>query len=96
MLDKYAAELFADNINMMVPWYILASYAYYVEDDPIVSDSFFDDMAKTLLTVWDEVEHRHKHLLSKDMLDAGTYIGEYPSIIEGALEDLRAHTKLVK
>lgn len=94
MLDKYAAEIFADNINMMVPWYIMASCAYYVEDKPIVSDSFFDDMAKTLLVLWDDVEHRHKHYLTKDMLEAGTYLGDYPSIIEGALEDLRAQRRL--
>lgn len=96
MLDKYAAELFADNINMLVPWYILAAYAYYVEDRPILSDSFFDDMAKTLLVVWDDVEHYHKHYLTKDMLNAGTYIGKYPGIVEGSLKELRTQNKLIK
>lgn len=96
MLDKYAAELFADNINMLVPWYILAAYAYYVEDSPILSDSFFDDMSKTLLVVWDDVDHYHKHYLTKDMLNAGTYIGEYPGIVEGSLEELRTQNKLIK
>jgi len=41
ILDQYAAELFAKNQNMMVPYYLMASYAYYKEDDPIFSDSFF-------------------------------------------------------
>ena len=31
---KHAAELFAKNINMMVPLYLMASYAYYKQDDP--------------------------------------------------------------
>lgn len=32
MLDNHAAKLFADNINMMVPWYLMASYAYYEQE----------------------------------------------------------------
>lgn len=89
MLDKEAAVLFAKNINMMVPWYLMAAMAYYQEDDPILSDSFFDNMAKTMLEVYDDIEHYHKHLVTKKDLDAGTYLGEYPSIIKGALADLR-------
>ena len=89
MLDKEAAALFAKNINMMVPWYLMAAMAYYQEDDPILSDSFFDNMAKTMLEVYDDIEHYHKHLVTKKDLDAGTYLGEYPSIIKGALADLR-------
>mgnify|MGYP000151754754 FL=1 len=89
ILDDYAAELFSKNINMMVPYYLMASYAYYVEDDPIFSDAFYDNLAKTILAVWDSIEHRHKHILNTDMLEAGSFMGEYPSIISGALESLR-------
>ena len=74
---------------MMVPWYLIAAYAYYKQDNPIFSDSFFDDLAKTLLAVWDDVEHRHKQYITLDMLNAGTYIGEYHGIVEGALEELQ-------
>ena len=90
MLDDHAAKLFAKNINMMVPWYLMAAYAYYKQDDPILSDSFFDDLAKTLLAVWNDVEHRHKQYITADMLNAGTYIGKYPGIVEGAVEQLRS------
>ena len=89
MFDEHAAELFAKNINMMVPWYLMAAYAYYVQDDPIFTDSFFDNLAKTMLAVWDDIEHQHKHLISTDDLRGGTYLGEYPSIVAGALESLR-------
>jgi NAD-dependent DNA ligase len=89
MLDDHAADLFAKNINMMVPYYLMASFAYYKQDNPIFSDSFFDNMAKTMLHCWSDIEHRHKHLINTDDLSAGTYLGEYPSIVEGALEDLR-------
>ena len=89
ILDDHAAEIFAKNINMMVPYYLMASYAYYVEDDPIFSDAFYDNLAKTILAVWDSIEHRHKHILNTDMLEAGSFVGEYPSIVSGALESLR-------
>ena len=75
---------------MMVPYYLMASYAYYVEDDPIFSDSFYDDMSKTMIQMWDEIQHYHKHIIDIDALSAGSFLGEYPSIIPGALESLRA------
>lgn len=93
ILDDYAAEIFADNINMMVPWYLMAAYAYYKQDDPILSDQFFDSMAKTMLTVWDDINHRHKHLITVNDLEAGSYLGEYPSIVEGALEEMLAQRR---
>jgi len=89
MMDERAANIFAKNINMMVPWYLMAAYAYYREDNPILSDSFFDEMAKTMLEVWDDIEHFHKHLINKDDLAAGTYLGEYPLRVQGGLENLR-------
>lgn len=89
MLDDHASKIFAKNINMMVPWYLMASYAYYKEDNPIFSDSFFDEMGKTMLAVWDDIEHFHKHLITKDDLKAGSYLGEYPSRVKGGLESVR-------
>jgi NAD-dependent DNA ligase len=93
ILDDHAAEIFAKNINMMVPYYLMASYAYYVEDDPIFTDGFYDNLSKTILAVWDSIEHHHKHILTTDMLEAGSFIGEYPSIVSGALESLREQNK---
>ena len=88
-LDKTCADLIDTNINMAVPWYIMAAYAYYVEDDPILSDSRFDRLAKTMLENWDKIEHMHKHLITKSDLEAGTYLGEYPSRVEGAVKQIR-------
>lgn len=89
MLDDHAANLFAENINMMVPWYLMAAYAYYKEDDPIFSDHFFDEMGKTMLERWNDINHRHKHLITVDDLRASTFLGEYPSIVEGAVASAR-------
>lgn len=88
-IEKYCIEVISSNKNMLVPWYLMASYAYYEEDDPLISDSLFDKLARRLLESWDEIEHRHKDYLTQDMLKAGTYIGYYPSLVQGAVEQVR-------
>ena len=87
--DQDAALLFMENLNMMVPYYLMASYAYYKQDDPIFSDAFFDNMGKTMLERWDDIEHWHKEYINKGDLKAGTFLGEYPTRVEGALRSLR-------
>jgi NAD-dependent DNA ligase len=67
----------------------MAAYAYYVEDKPFLEDHTFDRLATKMLNHWDEIEHFHKEFLTKDMLEAGTYLGEYPSRIQGAVAELR-------
>lgn len=94
--ENHAAKIFQQNINMMVPYYIMASFAYYVEDEPIFSDGFYDALAKTILERWDEIEHWHKGYLDKDALEAGSYLGDYPSIVSGALKSLRASVNVCK
>jgi NAD-dependent DNA ligase len=78
------------NPNMLVPYYLMLSYAYYKQDDPIVSDGFYDKLARKLLKEYDNIEHYHKHLISKDDLRAGSYLGDYPGIVEGALDNFRS------
>jgi len=87
--DQDAALLFMENLNMMVPYYLMASYAYYKQDDPIFTDAFFDNMGKTMLERWDDIEHWHKEYINKGDLKAGTFLGEYPTRVEGALRSLR-------
>ena len=70
--------------NLLIPYYIMMAYRYYEKDDPIVSDSLFDLTAKKILSEWENLSHVHKKYLNKDMLVAGSYIGEYPSMAVGA------------
>tara|TARA_Y100000816_G_scaffold233554_1_gene178994 strand:- start:1004 stop:1249 length:246 start_codon:yes stop_codon:yes gene_type:complete len=65
--------------------YLMCAYAYYELDKPLIEDFEFDALAKDILNNWDNVQHMHKHLLTKDMLVAGTYLGEYPNIVKGAV-----------
>lgn len=89
MLDSHADVLIESNINMSVPYYLMASYAYYVQDNPIFSDGYYDELAKTILENWDNITHWHRDVLKKDDLAAGSFLGEYPSIVEGALAEVR-------
>ena len=89
LFDKDCLDHVGDNLNMTVPWYLMAAYAYYVEDRPILSDSIFDRLAKIMLESWDAIEHCHKDHLNEDMLEAGTYLGEYPGRFKGAVQALR-------
>ena len=88
-IEKACTDICDDSINMYIPWYLMAAYAYYEDDNPIISDRLFDLIAKRILENWDQIEHMHKSYLTKDMLQAGTYIGEYPTRIKGALNDVR-------
>jgi NAD-dependent DNA ligase len=67
----------------------MAAYAYYVEDDPILTDAQYDRLVKRMIESWDKIEHRHKELISFDALKAGSYLGKYPSIVEGAVKQIR-------
>jgi len=88
-VERIITNRITANTNMLVPLYLMLSYAYYVQDDPIASDGFYDKLARKLLKEYDNIEHRHKHHISKDALEAGSFLGEYPSIVEGALKDFR-------
>ena len=62
----------------------MCSYAYYKLDKNLITDHEFDQLSKDILANYDNIEHMHKHLVTKEMLDAGTYLGEYPKMVIGA------------
>lgn len=76
---------------VMVPWYLIASHAYYHLDRPVLSDAAFDALGRRLLGAWHGIEHRHKHLIGEDALRAGTLLldeTEYPSMAKDAARRL--------
>ena len=79
-------ELCKKNKNLLVPWYLMACYMYYQELESIMSDSEFDSICKDLKKHWNSIEHRHKDLIDKGSLDAGTgyQIRFYPTMVKGA------------
>lgn len=74
--------------SMAVPHYLMASYQYYVKDDPYLSDGCYDWLCKFLLEHWCEIEHWHKHLIDRKALLAGTgfYLKEYPQRVKFAAQ----------
>lgn len=77
------------NPNLCVPYILMASYLYYHKDvSPPTSDTEFDTICKLALDKWDEIRHRHKKLIKRDDLRAGTLYSlpehKYPLIVKGA------------
>lgn len=90
--DQICVEITSANINMLVPWWIMAAYCYDVEDSPIISDNEFDNLVQKLDQNWDKIDHEHKHLLDRSMLKSSIAIqGKYPAKAIGAAKRLIGH-----
>lgn len=80
MLDEQVSD------KPLVPWILMASYIYYRRPDldPIISDTMYDAMCRILLDNWDDIEHMHKNLITKEDLKSGTLYRlldhDYPTI----------------
>jgi hypothetical protein len=74
MRDFKATLEIEQDINAGVRWYLMAAYAYYIKDAPIVSDDFFDRLAVRLRNSWETIEHPHKHLITEDDLWCGSLL----------------------
>lgn len=86
--------IYDDNINMLVPYYLMYSYLYYEENESIVPDAEYDRICKTLYEKWNDIEHRHKNLIDKDTLLAGTgFQLKYPEMVKGAAKRLMKESK---
>ena len=73
------------NPNMLVPYYLMFSYAYYKENESLITDSEYDQICQDLITNWNNITHWHKPLLSLESLKAGTgYDIKYPPRVVGA------------
>ena len=80
---------YQNNPNMLVPYYLMYSYAYYKENESLISDTEYDDICKQIIDKWDNITHWHKSLLTLDALKAGTgYDIEYPNRVISAAKTL--------
>lgn len=69
-----AAEVSAESrkLNAVFGEYLEHSIRYYLLDAPVVPDTYFDGLCKTLLAGWGLVTHRLKHMCDESALRAGT------------------------
>lgn len=92
MYDDYARECFSKNKNSVISWVLMASYSYYCLDTPLLSDEVFDKMMSWIGDNYDNLEHRHKHLISKEDCIAGSLysigVMGYPNIVKNSAEGL--------
>jgi NAD-dependent DNA ligase len=85
MFDTEASRLISRNPHVIVPWILMAAYAYYIEDSPILSDGFFDALCRQLSETWDEIRHRHKFIIDRRSLRKSSslhYLGvdDFPNL----------------
>jgi NAD-dependent DNA ligase len=86
--DRDRALRMADlSFNMLVPYYLMASYLYYELDVSLFPDEEYDKVCLHLDLFWDGIEHQHKHLIDRGALSAttGYTIKDYPlRVMHGA------------
>lgn len=67
-------------------YYMIFSFLYYFADWTPIPDHLYDELCVRLGKEWDELEHPHKHLSSKEDMIAttGYAIVSYPDRVIGA------------
>lgn len=77
--------------------YLMSCYAYEELAAPFLTDAEFDQLGQHIAKEWDNIEHRHKHLIDRDscMFTSGITkpYHEWPLIILNATHQ---HTKVPK
>lgn len=94
LFDGYMYEIIHWNVNMSIPWFLMAAYGYYEVDDNILSDAAYDALAKFIVKEWNHIEHRHKHLIDVESLKKTSSIFDvvYPGMVKGAYKELKKIT----
>lgn len=71
--------------NMLVPYYLMASYLYYHCDRSPMTDQAYDLCCQRLDAEWFWIEHRHKDIIDPNSLAATTGYNlrrtDYPTIV---------------
>lgn len=76
--------------NMLIPFFLMASYAYYNRAMNMMPDNAFDALSGRVYREWDSIKHRHKHMVDRESCRAtGVNLNEdqWPKIIIGATMD---------
>lgn len=97
--SAYMTGLVNTNPNLSVPWFLLTSYLYYLHDMSLVTDNSFESMTRVMVEHWNNIAHRHKQLVTPDMLRAGTAFNlleeDYPTITKSAAWALAREDRLI-
>lgn len=79
------------NHELLIPWWLMACYAYYEMDDPIISDPVFDWVTSEIKRIGVEnFTHRHACLIDEMAINCGTGFDiKYPEIVKSAARHKR-------
>ena len=94
LLDDISREECKRNKNTVVGFILLGSYIYYhrPHQNYLFKDTTFDSMCKFMLKHYDNIEHKYKHLITKEDLEAGTLYSlqdwQYPTHLARIAEEL--------
>ena len=92
VLDGMCRHVMSTCPNGVIPWWMIASYLYYIHDISLLSDGLYDEMARDMLDRWDTLEHQHKHLITPEDLKMGSLFRlkaeDYPGMTKGAAAHL--------
>lgn len=92
LFDAECDEACRRRPSKLVSWWLMASFCYYILDDPILSDAMFDHVAKEIAEHWNGLDHPHKHMLGcPDNVNSGYHLAksDYPSRVWHAICALR-------
>ena len=91
--DAECLKAIEDAPNTSVAWWLMASYQYYIKDDPILSDGVYDAISNYITDNWGRITHRHKSLLLSPEVcrSSGHHLNaeDYPQIAVHAVKTLR-------
>lgn len=90
--DTFFLEKSQESPNILVPWWLMAVWAYE-NDDPILSDAVFDVLVARLGSQWDSIVHPHRYLLDRKAIKGRMGLkGEFPSIAISAAMRLQQYS----
>jgi NAD-dependent DNA ligase len=80
---------YEDDCDLLVPWFLMACFAYYELGRPIMSDAEFDHLVGLLAEHWEVIDHPHKKLIDPEIFSVGSgFALDYPSIVRFSTMDL--------
>ena len=66
LYDLEVAELVAKHPSAAVAWMLIASYAYYIHNNELITDATFDYLRKVVQENFDTITHPHLHLVHEN------------------------------
>ena len=92
--DQKCLRVSRNNNSAAISWVLMASYAYYIEDDPIISDIVYDGLIRQLGNSFGEwAAQPNATFITMDRIKAGSLFDvaadQYPFGLVRALHSLR-------